>query len=113
MKVSIVPGTKKTGLIFKTEMHTVTFSATMNEEEKAKVRHAGIEKEDILEAPIRPNFTMNLSIENFMNGTEWTCTFERSDYAQQFTEILKECLRNTKEYIDAIEVDPQAQNFEL
>lgn len=113
MKVSIVPGTKKEGLIFKKQMYTVTFSATMSEEEKAKVRHARLEKEAVLEAPIRPDFLMELSVSSFMEGKEWTCTFARSDYAQQFTAILKDTLRNTKEYIDNIEENPQAQSFEL
>ena len=113
MKVSIVPATATKGLIFKKQVHTVTFSAVMNEEEKAKVRHANLEEEDVIEVPIRPDFSMALRVKSFMNGFEWTCTFTRADYAQQFIEVLKDALANMKAYIDGVEDNPQAETFEL
>ena len=73
MRVSIVPGTKQEGLIFKKEMHTITFSAAMSEEEKAKVKHARIEKESVIEVPLRPDISAELHVEDFMEGKEWMC----------------------------------------
>lgn len=114
MKVSITPGTKQKGLLFKKTMHTVTFRVTLSEEEKAKIDALGIEKHAVVEGvPFKSGAILDLSVGMLMGGRDFEANFENEGSAAGFIEVLKGSLQNLKAHMDGHNGPAQAEEFEL
>ncbi|MEO0669301.1 MAG: hypothetical protein AAFZ99_15425 [Pseudomonadota bacterium] len=114
MKVSITPGTKQKGLLFKSTVHTVSFSVTFSEEEKAKVDALGIKKHAVVEGvPFKSGAIMDLTVDMIGDGYGFEASFENEGAATGFIGVLKGSLQNLKAHMDAHSGPAQAEEFEL
>ena len=114
MKVSIVPGTKKKGLIFKTEIHTVKFSVQFSEEEQAQIKAAGVRNYSLLrDVTFISGAVMDLEVFFLEGNKEKIAQFSDQTEAQRFTMELKGALANLKDHLETYGEKSEAETFEL
>jgi hypothetical protein len=114
MKVSIVPGTKSKGLVFKSEIHTVQFSVQFSEEEKAQIKAAGVKNFAVVEdVPFSSGAVMDLEVCMLDDPKGSTAHFENQTASQDFIAVLKASLGNLKQHSETYGEGAEAETFEL
>lgn len=114
MKVSIKPGNKKQGLIFRSDVHTVTVNTQFSEEEKAVVKELKLKGYVVIEdAPFAKNLHLDVTVGEFMSGQDYVFTLQNSTDAQDFVELVKASLGNLKAHMETYSEGPSEEAFEL
>jgi len=114
MKVAIKPGTKKQGLILKSEIHTVQVTVQMTEEEKAACTAAGILQQEMFSVPFsaKSDRGFKIDVASLVRGLDTTADFPDFLAASEFSVHVKEMLVNLKTAIEA-KINEADEEFEL
>lgn len=103
MKVSLKPGTEKRGLVLKKEIHTVSVTVQMTEEEKAAARAASILDQHLFVFPYdeKNGRGYPVLVKNLVKGFDDKAVFQNFLDASAFTTEVKDMLVKVKSALEA------------
>ncbi len=113
MDVDIKREEETRGMFRKTIHHRVTFKVQFTEEEKARIRQAGVEKDVLVELPGYPPGSMiRKTVQDVVKSGGFSSFLDSITEAQEIIEHGKTQLKALKTIIDATDA-PKSEKFTL